>query len=96
LKPQSGKNIEDLWDDFVKDSKKKDLDKIIKDEQLKSKEAQIFMEDAFRDGEIRSTGMAFVNILPPLPLFSADNLMAKKKSSAFKKLKAFFDLYFDI
>jgi type I restriction enzyme R subunit len=96
FKPQSGKNIKDLWGDFVKDSKKKDLDKIITDEGLKVKDAQTFMENAFRDGEIKSTGMAFVNILHPLSMFDENKAMDNKKNAVFKKLKAFFDLYFDI
>jgi type I restriction enzyme R subunit len=84
------------WQKFAAENKAKDLDKIIKEENLKEKETKAFMDNAFRDGEIKTTGQAFANILPPVPIFSKDNVRAKKKLAVLEKLSAFFDKYLGI
>lgn len=47
------------------------------------------MENAFRDGEIKTTGQAFASILPPVSMFLKDNARAKKKLVILEKLRHF-------
>ena len=58
-------------------------------------ESRKFMDNAFRDGEIKSTGTDIVKLMPPVSRFGG-GIPAKKKQSVIDKLKGFFDLVFGI
>jgi len=61
---------------------------------LSPDETRAFVERAFRDGTIPTTGSAVTGILPPLSRFSADPGYALKKQTVLDRLTAFFDRYF--
>ena len=89
-------DVEKDWQDFVKKQKEQDLEKIIQDEKLKYDEAQKFIENSFRDGEIKTTGTAIDKILPPISRFSGGSNRAFKKQTVIDKLKVFFEKYFGV
>jgi type I restriction enzyme R subunit len=84
------------WRIFADESRQNDLEKIIEEESLKPEQTRKFIANAFRDGELKSTGTAFAGILPPVPMFAKDNTRAKKKSVVLEKLRTFFEKYFGI
>lgn len=84
------------WRIFADKSRADELERIIEDENLKPEETRTFVANAFRDGQIKATGMAFAGILPPVSMFDADNARAKKKGIVLDKLRAFFEKYFGI
>jgi len=84
------------WRIFADKSRADELERIIEDENLKPEETRTFVANAFRDGQIKATGMAFAGILPPLSMFDADNARAKKKGVVLDKLRTFFEKYFGI
>ncbi len=86
-------HIDQEWREFVENSKAEELEKIIKQENLKPEETKTFIADAFKDGELDSIGMRFSAILPPIPMFDKNNLRAKKKAVVFEKLRLFFEKY---
>ena len=49
-----------------------------------------------KDGAIQESGTAIAAILPPLPLFSKDRARSEKKARVIRRLKDFFDRFFDI
>ena len=89
-------DVEKDWKDFVKKQKEQDLETIIKDEKLKHDEAQKFIENSFRDGEIKTTGTDLDKILPPMSRFSCGSNRALKKQTVINKLKSFFEKYFGL
>lgn len=89
-------NVDKDWRIFADASREKELEQIIEEEGLKPEPARKFMSNAFRDGELKSTGTAFAGILPPVPMFAEDNARAKKKSVVLEKLRVFFEKYFGI
>lgn len=89
-------DVDKDWRKFAAENKELDLENIIREEKLRPSETRKFMENAFRDGEIKATGQAFAAILPPVSMFTKDNARAKKKLSVLDKLKAFFDKYFGV
>lgn len=89
-------DVEKDWKDFVKKQKEQDLETIIKDEKLKHDEAQKFIENSFRDGEIKTTGTDLDKILPPMSRFSGGSNRALKKQTVIDKLKSFFEKYFGL
>ena len=91
-------DVEDVmneWNDYVAQKRIEDLTQIITDENLKAQETWAFMENAFREGEIKTVGTDIDKIMPPVSRFGGGN-RAKKKQTIIEKLKAFFEKYFGI
>ena len=90
--------VEDVmgeWNDFVDKERETELAQIIADEKLKPQETRDFIETAFRDGEVKTTGTDIDKILPPVSRFGGSGRAAKKQT-VIDKLKAFFEKYFGI
>ena len=90
--------VEDVmgeWNDYVDKQREKDLAAIITEEKLKPQETRDFIEIAFRDGEVKTTGTDIDKILPPVSRFGGSGRAAKKQT-VLDKLKAFFEKYFGI
>lgn len=89
-------DIERDWCVFKDESKAKELERIIEEENLKPEETRKFIANSFRDGELKSTGVALAGIIPPVSMFDKDNARAKKKSVVLEKLRMFFEKYWGI
>lgn len=85
----------DGWQSYVVEQRKNDLNEIITTEKLKPEDTRKFMENAFRDGEIKTAGTDIDKIMPPISRFSGGG-RAKKKLGVIEKLRAFFEKYFGI
>lgn len=83
------------WNSYVAEQREYDLDKIITEEKLKSEDTRKFMENAFRDGEIKTAGTDIDKLMPPISRFGGGG-RAKKKQGVIDKLKKFFEKYFGI
>jgi len=88
--------VDAQWLAFVEAKKTAKLDQIIADEGLKVEETKVFVDNAFRDGALPTTGTAITKILPPLLRFAKNNGHALKKQTVLEKLAAFFDRYFGL
>lgn len=74
------------WLSFVARRKAEELDRIIAEEGLNAEETKTFMDNAFRDGTVPSTGTAITKILPPVSRFSRNNNHSEKKWTVLDKL----------
>ena len=83
------------WHDYVAEEREHELVQIIRDEKLKESETRKFIENAFRDGEIKTTGTDIDKLMPPVSRFDCGN-RAKKKQGIIEKLKGFFEKFFGI
>jgi type I restriction enzyme R subunit len=88
--------VDAAWLGFVAARRAQELDRIIADEGLNDAATRRFMENAFRDGAIPTTGTAITTILPPVSRFSPDAAHATKKRSVLERLSAFFERYFGL
>ena len=88
-------DVEKSWKDFVQQRKDEDLKEIIDSEHLKPQETKAFIDNSFRDGQVRTTGTDIDKILPPMSRFGGGNRQEKKKS-VIDKIQAFFDRYFGL
>ena len=96
MTPSRG-DIEEQWDEYVNEEKEKELAEIIQEEKLKDTETRKFMNQAFEDGYVTTTGVAITKVLPPMPIFGKGNASREqKKEIVLGKLKAFFEKYFNI
>ena len=83
------------WREYVAAQKEKQLTDIIAQENLKPDETRKFIENSFRDGQIKTTGTDIDKIMPPISRFGGGD-RTKKKQSIIEKLKAFFERFFGI
>ena len=88
-------DVDEAWEAFVKQRKQDDLNEIITSENLKADETAKFVDNAFRDGAIRTTGTDIDKILPAMSRFGGGNRQEKKKT-VIEKLKEFFEKYFGV
>ena len=88
--------IDDVWPIFVEKKKIEELEKIIKNENLNHDETYKFIQNAFRDGVVSTTGTSITKVLPPISRFSQDNKRTKKRENVIEKLKRFFERFFNI
>ena len=83
------------WHEYVVEQRDHDLNAIITEEKLKPEDTRKFMENAFRDGEIKTAGTDVDKLMPPISRFGSGG-RAKKKQCVIDKLKTFFEKYFGI
>ena len=89
-------SVTEEWLEFIEKAKAEELNGIINEEGLKPEETKAFINQCFREGEIKETGTEITKILPPIPLFTKARDSQEKKNTVIQKLKAFFDRFFDI
>ena len=93
----SGSNIIERWEEYVKEQRMKELKDIIEAENLKEKESLVFMQQAFDDGYVTTTGLDVTKILPPMGIFGGGAAKrAEKKKRVIALLEAFFKKYFNL
>ena len=83
------------WHDYVAKMREEELLKIIEEEKLKEVETRKFIENAFRDGEIKTIGTDIDKLMPPVSRFGNSNRSIKKQN-VIDKLKLFFERFFGI
>lgn len=91
-------DIEDVmteWQGFVAQHREADLAAIIADEKLKPTETRKFLENSFREGEVKTVGTDIDRLMPPVSRFGGGN-RERKKQGIIDKLKAFFEKHFGI
>ena len=84
------------WQGFVAAEREKELVQIIQEEKLKEPETRKFLENAFRDGEIKTTGTDIDKLMPPVSRFGGGGARANKKQGVIKKLQKFFEKFFGL
>ncbi|OQB48877.1 MAG: Type I restriction enzyme EcoR124II R protein [bacterium ADurb.Bin157] len=87
-------NVLAEWHSYVVQQREQELETIIGDEKLKPTETRKFLENAFRDGEIKTAGTDIDKLMPPVSRFGGGR--AQKKEGIIDKLKTFFEKYFGI
>lgn len=83
------------WHNYVVEQRENDLQQIITEERLKPEETRRFLENAFREGEVKTVGTDIDKIMPPVSRFGGGD-RAKKKKTVVEKLKTFFEKYFGV
>lgn len=87
-------DVREEWKTFVNAEREAEETDLIGKEDLMLNETKRFMNNAFRAGEMKTTGTQFDQLIPPISRF--DGSRARKKKTVIGKLKTFFEKYFDI
>ncbi|OGM79494.1 DEAD/DEAH box helicase [Candidatus Woesebacteria bacterium RIFOXYB1_FULL_38_16] len=88
--------VDDDWQKFVEGKKVEELETIIESEGLDHDATYTFIKNAFRNGNVTTTGTAITKILPPVSRFSPTGERTKKRESVIEKLTRFFERFFNI
>lgn len=91
-------DVEDVmteWNDYVVEKREEELNQIIKEENLDDLETRKFIENSFRDGEVKTTGTDINKLMPKVSRFGGGK-RANKKQGIIDKFKLFFDKFFGI
>jgi len=88
--------VDDDWQKFMEEKKIEELEQIIASEGLDHDATYTFVKNAFRDGNVATTGTAISKVLPPVSRFSPTGERTQKRESVLTKLTSFFERFFDI
>ncbi len=86
------REIHKSWQQFVNQARNAEIDQIIETYQLKEDGTRRLIDNAFRDGALKTTGTDVDRILPPITRFG--NARQVKKQTVLQKLQEFFNKYF--
>ncbi len=89
-------NVDDDWQSFVDAKKLEELDSIITEENLDKDETYKFINNAFRDGFVQSSGTAISKVLPPISRFKPTGDRTIIRETVLEKLREFFNKFWDI
>ncbi len=82
------------WHDYVVKMRENDLKAIIEEENLKPAETRKFIDNAFRDGEVKTTGTDIDKLMPPVSRFGGGR--AVKKQGVIARLLAYFEKFYGV
>lgn len=88
-------NVFSDWNKFVREQRETDLKNLIQEENLNEEETRKFLDNSFRDGQVKVVGTDIEKILPPMRRFGGSN-RAERKQTIIEKIKKFFDKYFGL
>ena len=88
-------DIEKDWAKYVKEQEESDLKALIEEENLNEEETRKFIDNSFRDGQVKTSGTDIEKILPPMRRFGGGN-RAERKQTIIDKVLKFFEKYFGI
>ncbi len=88
--------IDDDWQKFVEGKKVEELEQIITSENLDRDATYAFIKNAFRNGNVATTGTAISKILPAVSRFSPTGERTKKRENVIDKLTKFFERFLNI
>jgi len=82
------------WNIFVMEQKEEDLQKLIQEYRLQPDETRVFINNAFRDGVLKTTGTDIDRIMPKMSRFGGGRIEQKEK--IIEALKVFYEKYYGI
>ena len=90
---QEKEDVFEAWNNFVSGEKERELNTIIKEENLREEKTRQYMERAFEDGYVQTMGTAIADILPAMPLFGGKVNREEKKRTVLDRLLSFFEKF---
>jgi type I restriction enzyme R subunit len=85
--------VDAQWEAFIAARRAAELEAIIAEENLRPAETLAFIDAAFRDGVIATTGTAITKVLPPTSRFAPGGARDITKARVVERLSAFLDRF---
>jgi type I restriction enzyme R subunit len=88
-------DVDKDWAEFVKEQQQADIETLIAEEKLNAEELRKYLSNAFRDGQIKTSGTDIDKIMPPVSRFGG-GARTEKKQVVIEKLQSFFEKYYGL
>lgn len=88
--------VDQEWSAYVAARRDAELTQLIADENLQADATREFIDRAFRDGALQTTGVAITGVLPPASRFAPGGAHGEKKQRVLARLGEFFERYFGL
>ncbi|MBX9470376.1 type I restriction endonuclease subunit R [Microcella sp.] len=88
--------VDEEWSAYVAARQDAELTQLITDENLQPDATREFIDRAFRDGALQTTGVAITGVLPPASRFAPGGAHGEKKQRVLDRLGEFFERYFGL
>ena len=88
--------VDEQWQAFVAAKREAELESIIIEQKLKPDQTRTYVEAAFRDGQLRTTGSEITRILPPVSRFNREAGHDDLKRRVVEALSVFFERFFGL
>jgi type I restriction enzyme R subunit len=93
---QGGVSVDTAWSQFIGEERNSELEQIIEEEKLQGAATRVFMDQAFRSGEIQTAGTALARIIPPVSMFTGSGEHEMLRARVISKLQNFFERFFTL
>jgi type I restriction enzyme R subunit len=87
-------DVDASWTNFITEKKMAELEQIIQDESLDVPATHIYLEQAFKEGQLTVAGTALTKLMPARNMFSPANEYSLQKDRVHHKLQKFFERFF--
>lgn len=88
--------IDEEWRRFIEARRVAELEAIIAAEDLRPDETYAYIQAAFLNGALQTSGTAITGVLPATSRFSADGGHGQKKQRVITRLTDFFERFFTL
>ena len=85
--------VDEQWQAYISAKRESELQEIIETHKLKLEETRSFVDEAFRDGQLRTAGTEITRILPPVSRFNRESNHGDKKKRVIEALSRFFERF---
>ncbi|MEX3595176.1 type I restriction endonuclease subunit R [Kocuria carniphila] len=85
--------VDEQWQSYISAKREAELQELIEAHKLKLEETQSFVDEAFRDGQLRTAGTEITRILPPVSRFNRQVNHGDKKKRVIEALTRFFERF---
>ena len=85
--------VDEQWQSYISVKREAELQELIEAHKLKLEETQSFVDEAFRDGQLRTAGTEITRILPPVSRFNRESNHGDKKKRVIEALSRFFERF---
>ncbi len=89
-------DVDASWTNFITEKKMAELEQIIQDESLDVPATHIYLEQAFKEGQLTVAGTALTKLMPARNMFSPANEYSLQKDRVLDKLQSFFERFFSL
>jgi type I restriction enzyme R subunit len=89
-------SVDEQWKAFIEGRRDSELESIIEAENLNPDVTRAFINEALRDGYVKSAGTTITKVLPPASRFTPDGAHGAKKQKVLELLTEFIARYFGL
>jgi len=89
-------SVDEQWKAFIEERRDSELQTIIEAENLNPEVTRSFIQEALRDGYVKSAGTSITKVLPPASRFTPDGAHGAKKQKVLDLLTEFIARYFGL